>query len=69
MPDLDEDLSLLESRVRAAGKIALNYFCGSYKRWSKEGGSPVTEADLAIDSFLKTELLQGGPAEGTPLAK
>ncbi|HUO03018.1 MAG TPA: 3'(2'),5'-bisphosphate nucleotidase CysQ [Rhizomicrobium sp.] len=56
--DLEKDLTLLESRVRAAGKIALNYFGGSYKRWSKEGGSPVTEADLAIDSFLKTELLQ-----------
>ena len=58
MPAHDEELSLLESRVRAAGKIALTYFCGSYKKWSKEGGSPVTEADLAIDAFLKAELQQ-----------
>lgn len=60
----DEDLTLLESRVRAAGKIALTYFCGSYKKWSKEGGSPVTEADLAIDAFLKTELRQARPDYG-----
>ena len=64
MPDPDEELSLLEDRVRAAGKIALNYFGGSYKRWSKEGGSPVTEADLAIDAFLKTELCQARPQYG-----
>ncbi len=50
--------------MRAAGKIALQYFCGSYKRWSKEGGSPVTEADLAIDSFLKEELGQARPDYG-----
>ena len=64
MPDLDDDLALLESRVRAAGKIALTYFCGSYKKWSKEGGSPVTEADLTIDTFLKIELRQARPDYG-----
>ena len=64
MPAHDEDLALLEGRVRAAGKIALSYFCGSYKKWSKEGGSPVTEADLAIDAFLKTELQQARPDYG-----
>ena len=64
MPDPDKELSLLEDRVRAAGKIALNYFGGSYKRWSKEGGSPVTEADLAIDTFLKTALRQARPGYG-----
>lgn len=50
--------------MRAAGKIALNYFCGSYKRWNKEGGSPVTEADLAIDAFLKSQLRQARPDYG-----
>jgi myo-inositol-1(or 4)-monophosphatase len=64
LPAHDQDLTLLESRVRAAGKIALNYFCGSYKKWSKEGGSPVTEADLAIDAFLKTELQRARPDYG-----
>ena len=62
--DPESDLVLLESRARAAGKIALSYFCGSYKKWSKEGGSPVTEADLAIDAFLKQELRQARPDYG-----
>ncbi|HKD46055.1 MAG TPA: 3'(2'),5'-bisphosphate nucleotidase CysQ [Rhizomicrobium sp.] len=64
MPDLEGDLTLLERRVRDAGKIAMQYFCGSYRRWNKEGGSPVTEADLAIDNFLKTELHRGRPDYG-----
>ncbi len=50
--------------MRAAGKIALQYFRGSYERWSKEGGSPVTEADLAIDKFLGAELRQARPDYG-----
>ena len=44
--------------MREAGKIALKFFGGDYKRWNKAGGSPVTEADLAIDNFLK-EILRG----------
>jgi myo-inositol-1(or 4)-monophosphatase len=63
LPDRN-DLALLESRVRDAGKIALKYFQGNFKRWNKEGGSPVTEADLAIDAFLKTELTGARPDYG-----
>ena len=55
---------MLESRVRAAGKIALKFFGGDYKRWNKAGGSPVTEADLAIDAFLKDELRRARPGYG-----
>jgi myo-inositol-1(or 4)-monophosphatase len=58
------DLELLQSSVRAAGDIAKRYFGQSYKRWSKEGGSPVTEADLAIDAFLKEQLTRARPAYG-----
>src|ERR671910_31683 len=43
-----------------AGRIAGRYFqCGgktTARIWSKHGGSPVTEADVAVDSFLKVEL-------------
>jgi myo-inositol-1(or 4)-monophosphatase len=59
-----DDLALLEDRVRAAGKIALQFFGNSYKRWNKDGGSPVTEADLAIDTFLKEELRSQRPDYG-----
>ena len=57
-----DNLALLESAVRAAGDIARKYYGGDYKRWNKAGGSPVTEADLAIDTFLKETLLAARPA-------
>ncbi len=50
--------------MREAGTIALKYFGGDYKRWSKSGGSPVTEADLAIDAFLNMELRRARPDYG-----
>ena len=60
----DPDLALLESNVRAAGDIARKYYGGDYKKWSKSGGSPVTEADLAVDQYLKTNLLSARPSYG-----
>ena len=57
----NDDLALLESAVREAGKIALEYFSGTYRRWSKPGGSPVTEADLAVDNYLKENLCKARP--------
>jgi myo-inositol-1(or 4)-monophosphatase len=57
----EADLRLLEDSVRAAGAIARRYYGGSFRRWSKEGGSPVTEADLEIDAFLKAHLTAARP--------
>jgi myo-inositol-1(or 4)-monophosphatase len=59
-----EDLELLESVVREAGAIARKFFGGDYKQWSKEGGSPVTEADLAVNSYLCDHLTAARPAYG-----
>ena len=64
MPGPDSDLDLLNSAVREAGKIALKFFGGHYKRWTKDGGSPVTEADLAVDTFLKNILRSARPGYG-----
>lgn len=64
MPGPDSDLDLLKSAVREAGKIALKFFGGHYKRWTKDGGSPVTEADLAVDTFLKNTLRPARPGYG-----
>jgi myo-inositol-1(or 4)-monophosphatase len=64
LPALEADLELLTGAVQAAGKIALRYFSGQYRRWNKPGGSPVTEADLAIDQFLKEELRRQRPDYG-----
>jgi myo-inositol-1(or 4)-monophosphatase len=59
-----EDLALLETCVRAAGAIALTFYGGDYKRWNKEGGSPVTEADLAVNTYLCETLLAARPDYG-----
>ena len=55
MPERD-DLTILEDAVRAGGDIARKFYGGDYKRWSKDGGSPVTEADLAVDKHLRETL-------------
>src|SRR5215469_52696 len=62
-PDL-EDLRLLEQTVREAGHIARKFYGGDYKRWSKEGGSPVTEADLAVNKYLHDQLTAARPGYG-----
>jgi len=50
--------------VRHGGAIARKYYGGDYKRWSKEGGSPVTEADLAVDKYLRDTLTAARPDYG-----
>ncbi len=59
-----DDLALLEASVREAGSIARQFFGTDYKRWSKGGGSPVTEADLAVDRFLCEKLTAARPDYG-----
>ena len=60
-----QDLENLKTAALEAGKIALGYFDKNYKTWDKEAGAgPVTEADLEIDDFLKTSLLNSAPHYG-----
>jgi myo-inositol-1(or 4)-monophosphatase len=40
-----------------AGALAMTFFRRNPNAWAKEGGSPVTEADMAVDAFLRTRLL------------
>jgi myo-inositol-1(or 4)-monophosphatase len=63
-PDTATDLALVEDAVREAGHIARGFFGGSYKRWSKAQGSPVCEADLAVDRFLREHLCAARPDYG-----
>jgi myo-inositol-1(or 4)-monophosphatase len=58
------DLALLETCVRGAGEIARKFYGSDFKRWAKDGGSPVTEADLAVDTYLKENLLKARPGYG-----
>lgn len=53
------DSNRLESIVAQAGEIALGLWPGAgnaVHSWEKTPGSPVSEADLAVDAFLKREL-------------
>jgi myo-inositol-1(or 4)-monophosphatase len=59
-----EDLALLTETVRAAGAIARQYFGTDYRHWRKEGGSPVTEADIAVNRFLCERLTAARPDYG-----
>jgi myo-inositol-1(or 4)-monophosphatase len=63
--DAGDDLALLERSVRAAGKIAREYFeAGTFKRWEKGKGNPVTEADIAVDKYLRETLTAARPGYG-----
>src|ERR1700748_3505787 len=63
--NLADDLALLEAACRAAGAaIARQRFEQGCKSWSKQGGSPVTEADLEVDAHLKAVLTGARPDYG-----
>lgn len=56
MPATD-DLSLLIDAAREAGRIATSYVGTQAQSWDKpDGAGPVTEADLAVNRMLETEL-------------
>lgn len=59
-----EILRPLRSAVAEAGKLALSMFRNNVRTWNKENASPVTEADLAVDNFLRERLTGLDPAIG-----
>lgn len=59
------DLSLLVDAAQEAGRIASRYFQHGADRWDKPAGAgPVTEADLAVNSMLSSELRNARPDFG-----
>ncbi len=58
------DLDLIRDAVLEAGRLALESRVKGLKVWSKPGGSPVTDADLAVDTLLKLRLLNARPNYG-----
>jgi myo-inositol-1(or 4)-monophosphatase len=60
----EPDRALIESAAREAGAIARGFFGGHYKSWDKGKGQPVTEADIAVDNFLKGALIEARPDYG-----
>jgi len=62
---LDADLALLSQAAVEAGKIACKFFGRDPQVWMKAGDkSPVSEADFAVDNYLKQTLLQARPHYG-----
>jgi myo-inositol-1(or 4)-monophosphatase len=61
-------MPLVREAAREAGALAMRHFRSgqptSAKIWSKAGGSPVTEADVAVDTFLKIKLSAAVPGAG-----
>jgi myo-inositol-1(or 4)-monophosphatase len=58
------DLELLLSSLKQAGHIAMQFHGKSPKVWTKPDGTLVTEADLAVDDFLKTTIRAARPDDG-----
>src|SRR5258708_1630894 len=50
--------------MREAGALAAKTFRGEFKSWSKDGGSPVTEVDIAGDNLLRERLTRLVPDVG-----
>jgi myo-inositol-1(or 4)-monophosphatase len=64
IPSLEEDYALLKTAVRDAGELALTYFRQQILVNRKPDGSEVSEADLAVDTALKLDLLTKRPGYG-----
>ncbi|HUH10306.1 MAG TPA: inositol monophosphatase family protein, partial [Brevundimonas sp.] len=64
MSDYAADLALLREAALAAGELALAEREAGLKIEVKPGGSPVTQADLAVDALLKQRLLGARPDYG-----
>jgi len=58
------DLLMVEELTRQAGAIAFSYFGKNPQVWWKEGDSPVTQADMEVDAFLKEKLIEARPDYG-----
>jgi myo-inositol-1(or 4)-monophosphatase len=59
------DLSLLIDAAHAAGQLAVPFWCKSPEIWDKgDGAGPVTEADIAVDNMLRSNLRASRPDYG-----
>lgn len=61
-----EDMDTLRALAREAGALAVSYQQGGQENraWNKAGGSPVTEADLAVNRLCAARLEKARPDYG-----
>ena len=62
--DLDADLALIRDAARKGGEIAMSYFQKNPETWMKAGESPVSAADIAVDTYLRETLGGARPDYG-----
>lgn len=58
------DLPLIREAAEEAGRIAMRFFMRNPEVWMKSGQSPVSEADYAVDTYLRQTLLAARPDYG-----
>lgn len=58
------DLDLAITVTRAAAELALGHFNNGSEWWEKSPGDPVGIADLAVDGFVRDNLLAARPDDG-----
>ena len=56
-----DDLALIADAAEEAARIALGFWRRNPGTWYKNGNSPVSEADLAVDRFLRDTLREARP--------
>lgn len=61
---LEADLELIAEAARAGGEIAMRHFGSKHEIRMKPGDSPVTQADIAVDTYLRETLRKARPAYG-----
>ncbi|MGY6709437.1 MAG: 3'(2'),5'-bisphosphate nucleotidase CysQ [Rhizobiaceae bacterium] len=61
---LEGEIALLSDAAARAGEIAMRYYRRDPGVWMKTGNSPVSEADIAVDNFLRETLLRARPDYG-----
>lgn len=59
-----DDAKLLRQVTEEAGRIALSYYARDIHTWEKSPNNPVSEADIAVDTFLRTTLMQNRTGYG-----
>jgi len=62
--DAVADRELLRTAAVTAGIIASGYFRKDLKTWTKENASPVSEADIVLDDYLRQTLTAARPDYG-----
>lgn len=61
---MNDDHELLVATVREAGILAMQYFQTEMKVWEKDGGTQVSDADIAVNLLIQRRLGEARPDYG-----